>query len=210
MDSCSFAPSPLSYEPAAEPFSFKSFTKVPPFAAEKAPQVAAPAPSPFKLIVKTMTGCITVLDVTSNKTIKDVKDMLADPRFDAYQNASLRIIVGGKAPKDTDKLSDFGMSFASPDAERTVHAVTRIRGGMFHPSSSRADFTPLGQAPPLIMPLEIRVNFDVQLDNLRKRLLEEGIRDIEIQIRRRTNSPPADADSTVIEEIIDTQRARCE
>ena len=207
MESCSFAP--FSYEPAAEPFSFKSFTKVPPFAAEAAPEIAPPAVTPFNLIVKTMTGCITVLDVTSNTTINDVKDMLADPRFDAYQNASLRIIVGGKTPKDTDKLSDFGMTFASTDAERTVHAVTRIRGGMFHPSSSRADFTPLGLAPPLIMPVEF---FDVDigstvtpLENLRKRLLEEGIRDIEIQIRRRIP-----ADSPQVQEIIQPLRSRHE
>ena len=159
-----------------------------------------------------MTGCITVLNVTSDTTIKDVKDMLADPRFDAYQNASLRIIVGGKKTKDTDKLSNFGMSFSSSDADRTVHAVTRIRGGMFHASSSRADFTPLGQAPPLIMPDEVRANFDIEhgsptvLENLRKRLLEEGIREIEIRIRRRTNSPAAAEAPAIIEETLEPQR----
>jgi hypothetical protein len=201
MDSCSFAP-----------FSFDSFTKVPPFAAEEA---SAPAPTPFKLIVKTPTGCVTVLDVTSNSTIKDVKDLLADPRLGAYQNSSLRIIVRGKQAEDSAKLADFDMSFTSTDAERTVHAILRIRGGMFHPTSSRADFDPLERAPCLVLPVGAVVRVELantgsaMLEHLRKRLLEEGIMEIEFQIRlRRMNTECA----PLVEEVVEPpeQRARRE
>ena len=51
---------------------------------------------------------------------------------------SQRIVYGGKQLEDHKRICDYNIT-----DESTVHIILRLRGGMFHKSSSRADWVSL-------------------------------------------------------------------
>ena len=90
----------------------------------------------IRIQLKTATGQLFILTMNSEHTILDLKKqfyMLQEINLD-----SQRIIYQGKQLEDHKRLSDYNIV-----NESVLHIVLRLRGGMFHKSSSRADWISL-------------------------------------------------------------------
>jgi hypothetical protein len=91
---------------------------------------------PINLQIKTATGKIFIINIIPHETILCLKKkiyMCQDVSLD-----SQKIIYGGKQLEDHKRICDYNIT-----NESVVHIVLRLRGGMFHKSSSRADWISL-------------------------------------------------------------------
>ena len=93
-------------------------------------------PAIINLGIKTATGRLFSISVLSQGTILDLKKQIY-----ISQDISLdsqRIIYKGKQLEDHKRICEYGITSTS-----ILHIVLRLRGGMFHKSSSRADWVSL-------------------------------------------------------------------
>jgi hypothetical protein len=90
----------------------------------------------MKVFVKTMTG-----KVQAFKTEDSVLDLKRKISEDGFTMESLQLIYGGKMLDDSNTLSQHGIIDDS-----CVHLRLSLRGGMFHPTSSKTDYTSLKTA----------------------------------------------------------------
>ena len=93
-------------------------------------------PAIVNLCIKTATGRLFSISVLSQGTILDLKKQIY-----ISQDISLdsqRIIYKGKQLEDHKRICEYGITSTS-----ILHIVLRLRGGMFHKSSSRADWVSL-------------------------------------------------------------------
>ena len=91
---------------------------------------------PINLQIKTSTGKIFIININPHETILYLKKKIY-----ICQDLSLdsqKIIYGGKQLEDHKRICDYNIT-----NESVVHIVLRLRGGMFHKSSSRADWISL-------------------------------------------------------------------
>ena len=90
----------------------------------------------FTVQLKTATGRFHSIDVTPTMTVMELK--LKIQRVELYEPSQQRIVYSGKELSDEKQIKDYPIS-----AESTLHMIVRLRGGMFHETSSRKDMEPL-------------------------------------------------------------------
>jgi hypothetical protein len=101
------------------------FTKVKPIKEES-----------FPIQVKTMTGLLHTITVVPSMTVLELKYLIE--KIEQYAPDQQRIVYSGKQLSDENQLKDYSIQ---PDV--TIHLIIRLRGGMFHETSSRKDMEPL-------------------------------------------------------------------
>ncbi|CAF1669661.1 unnamed protein product [Adineta ricciae] len=99
-------------------------------------QTASNSDNTCSLFVQTLTGRKLSLIVTSMTDVTDVKQMIQDT--EGISPDHQRFIYAGKQLEDGRKLSDYHI----PN-EAVVHLVLSLRGGMYHFTSGRQDFSQL-------------------------------------------------------------------
>ena len=91
---------------------------------------------PIKIQIKTATGKLFVINIHPHETILRLKKQIY-----IQQDVSLesqRIIFEGKQLDDHKRICDYNIT-----NESVLHIILRLRGGMFHKSSSRSDWISL-------------------------------------------------------------------
>ena len=91
---------------------------------------------PIDIQIKTATGKLFVININPHETILYLKKQIY-----ISQDVSLdcqRLIFGGKQLEDHKRINEYNINHGS-----IIHIVLRLRGGMFHKSSSRADWISL-------------------------------------------------------------------
>ena len=88
----------------------------------------------LQLFVKTLTGKTITLEVNSRMDINSVKELVQDK--EGMSSDQQRLIFGGKELESHRTVSDYKMPEQS-----TLHLVLRLRGGMYHFTSGRQDFS---------------------------------------------------------------------
>lgn len=91
---------------------------------------------PFTIQIKTMTGLLHSITVHPSMTVMELKTQIE--KISQYTPDQQRIIYSGKQLSDDKQLKDYSIQ---PDS--TLHLMIRLRGGMFHETSSRKDMEPL-------------------------------------------------------------------
>lgn len=90
----------------------------------------------FTIQIKTMTGRFHRIHVTPSMTVMELK--LQIQKVELYEPDQQRIVYSGKQLSDDKQLKDYPIS-----DDATLHLIIRLRGGMFHETSSRKDMEPL-------------------------------------------------------------------
>ena len=87
----------------------------------------------LQLFVKTLTGKTITLEVNS------VKELIQDK--EGVPSDQQRLIFGGKELESHRTVSDYKIP-----GESRLHLILRLRGGMYHFTSGRQDFSSIPQS----------------------------------------------------------------
>jgi hypothetical protein len=86
----------------------------------------------FTIQVKSMTGRLHAITVNPSMTVLELKSLIE--KVEQYAPDQQRIVYSGKQLSDEKQLKDYSIQ---PDV--TIHLIIRLRGGMYHETSSRKD-----------------------------------------------------------------------
>lgn len=89
------------------------------------------------IYVKTMTGKTITLSVNSMLSVEELKSIVR--RKEGICCEQQRLVFEGNQLEDKRVLMDYSITHGA-----TVHLLCRLRGGMFHTTSSRDDFLAMG------------------------------------------------------------------
>jgi len=87
---------------------------------------------PFTIQIKTMTGLFHPIIVSPTMTVLELKHLIE--KIDHYTQDQQRIVYCGKQLSDDKQLKDYSIQ---PGV--ILHLMIRLRGGMYHETSSRKD-----------------------------------------------------------------------
>jgi hypothetical protein len=104
----------------ADVFESESFTKVKIDTAD------------FPIQVKTMTGLLHTITVNPDMTVLELKHLIE--KIENYTPDQQRIVYSGKQLTDDNHIKDYPIS-----SNAMLHLIIRLRGGMYHETSSRKD-----------------------------------------------------------------------
>jgi len=111
----------------------------------------------FHVTIKSMTGKYTTVYIHDKMTIKEVKDELE--KIDKIPPHHQRLVFNGKELHDDCLVESYHLQKSD-----IIHIILRLRGGMFHETSSRIDHETLEQATLLeIEKLERNIHFKREL-----------------------------------------------
>jgi hypothetical protein len=105
-------------------FDTETFTKVNPIETKKE--------ETFPIQVKTMTGLLHPITVVPSMSVLELKCLIE--KLEQYTPDQQRIVYSGKQLSDEKQLKDYPIQ---PNV--TIHLIIRLRGGMYHETSSRKD-----------------------------------------------------------------------
>ena len=91
---------------------------------------------PIKIQIKTATGKLFAIQINPHETILYLKKQIYISQDVSLDNQ--RLIFGGKQLEDHKRINEYDISDGT-----MIHIVLRLRGGMFHKSSGRADWMSL-------------------------------------------------------------------
>ena len=91
-----------------------------------------PKTDTFTIQVKSMTGRLHAITVNPSMTVLELKCLIE--KVEQYAPDQQRIVYCGKQLSDEKQLKDYPIQ---PDV--TIHLIIRLRGGMYHETSSRKD-----------------------------------------------------------------------
>jgi ubiquitin-like protein Nedd8 len=126
---------------------------------------------PFEITAKTLTGRILKCQVRPNDTVLDIKKEIY--KQDDLPFEQQRIVFNGKNISDEQTVFDCGIY-----AGACLHLILRLRGGMFHESSSKIDYldikckTTFYKGLSMIRYIRTKYNMDNIMDNLHRKLIE--------------------------------------
>jgi len=100
---------------------------------KKQKQQSFPKNEPFDITAKTITGRILKFQVRPNDTVLDIKKEIY--RQDDLPFEQQRIVFNGKHITDDQTVTECGIFTGA-----CLHLILRLRGGMFHESSSKLDY----------------------------------------------------------------------
>ena len=90
----------------------------------------------FPIMIKSMTGKYTTISIHDKMTIEEIKMELE--KIDKIPIHQQRLVYNGKELQDTQCVESYNLKIND-----MIHIVLRLRGGMFHETSSRKDHTSL-------------------------------------------------------------------
>jgi hypothetical protein len=135
----SFAVSESTMEFTNIPITQSIFTPIKPSYTTPSAIVATIPIKPFPVLVKSMTGKNTTVDIHNQMTIEELK--LEIENLDGIPPHQQRLVFNGKEMQDTNKVESYHLK-----SNDMIHIVLRLRGGMFHETSSKKDHVYLGQS----------------------------------------------------------------
>lgn len=132
----------------------------------------------FQLFVKLLTGKTITLEVAPSMTIDMVKELIEN--YEGICSDIQRLIFRGMQLEGRLTLSNY-----SVQKESTFHLVLRLRGGMYHFSSGRQDFSniPSQSATAVRNVLKFKLYDKKHLDRLSIKQLQQLAFDGQILLR---------------------------
>jgi hypothetical protein len=103
----------------------------------KDPEDPPPTDGTIRVACKLLTGKSLVVCVSPKGTVEDLKKLIA--KAEGIPVDQQRLIYSGKQLEDQRTLADYNIV-----DKAAVHCVLRLRGGMMHETSGRADMEALG------------------------------------------------------------------